>query len=95
MTVYFGFYNSSGGDRAYDARDISRIFDGMIVDGVFATVGNNLMVVENADMNIGVDGVALHAVELAQFLFKQFVVNHLRQSQRADHHQIRSILQTL
>lgn len=40
MTVSYGFYNSLNHDRLYDALDFSRIFDGIIRDGVFATVGN-------------------------------------------------------
>jgi len=54
MTLQFGFYNSVGEDRLYDAVDMSRIFDGMILDGVYAAIGDNLMVVENANMNVAV-----------------------------------------
>lgn len=32
----FGFYNSKGGDRKYDAEQIGAMFNGLITDGVFA-----------------------------------------------------------
>lgn len=39
MSVSCGFYNSLNGDRKYDAAQMSSIFDGLIVDGVFASIG--------------------------------------------------------
>lgn len=60
MTVKYGFYNSIGGDRTYDAIDFSKIFDGVITDGVFESIGNKLMVVDGAsgmDVVVG-DGKA-------------------------------------
>lgn len=39
MSVYSGFFNSSNHDRKYDAMDISRLFDGLIRDGIFASIG--------------------------------------------------------
>ena len=36
----FGFYNSKNGDRKYNASHFGRIFDGVIQDGVFGTIGN-------------------------------------------------------
>lgn len=36
----FGFYNSKNGDRKYNATHFGRIFDGVIQDGVFGTIGN-------------------------------------------------------
>lgn len=44
MAFTFGFYNSSNHDRMYDAEEFSRIFDGLITDGVYATVGNRFVV---------------------------------------------------
>lgn len=44
MSFKFGFYNSVNGDRKYDAEDFGRIFDGIISEGVFATVGKGLVV---------------------------------------------------
>ena len=40
MSVTYGFYNSLNGDRKYDAADISRIFDGLITDGIFRGYGD-------------------------------------------------------
>lgn len=39
MTLKFGFYNSVGEDRLYDATDFSEFFDGIIGDGVLQGVG--------------------------------------------------------
>ncbi len=39
MSVTSGFFNSLKGDRRYDAKQISSIFDGIITDGVFANIG--------------------------------------------------------
>lgn len=39
MSVTCGFYNSLNGDRKYDAAQMSSIFDGLIIDGVFASIG--------------------------------------------------------
>lgn len=44
MSVTCGFYNSLNGDRKYNAIQMGSIFDGLIGDGVFATVGNALAV---------------------------------------------------
>jgi microcystin-dependent protein len=52
MTVLFGFYNSLNDDRHYDSVDISRLFDGLISDGVFATYGGGLLVSENSGMQV-------------------------------------------
>lgn len=54
MALTFGFYDSVAFDRAYNARQISSIFDGIIVDGVFSTIGNSLMVYENSGMALDV-----------------------------------------
>lgn len=42
MTVTYGFYNSVSNDRTYDALQFGRMFDGVITDGVFETVGEAL-----------------------------------------------------
>jgi hypothetical protein len=44
MALTYGFYNSQNGDRTYDATDISSIFDGIIKDGVFMSIGDAFMV---------------------------------------------------
>ena len=40
----YGFYNSVSGDRKYDAKQISSIFDGIIKDGIFASIGTAMQV---------------------------------------------------
>ena len=40
----FGFYNSKGGDRKYDAEQFGAMFNGIIADGVFAHYKNALKV---------------------------------------------------
>lgn len=42
--ISYGFYNSVDGDRKYDAIQMSSIFDGVIADGVYETIGDALMV---------------------------------------------------
>lgn len=44
MAFTFGFYNSVNHDRKYNAIQMSQIFDGMILDGVYSTVGNHFIV---------------------------------------------------
>lgn len=44
MALTYGFYNSYNGDRTYDATDISSIFDGIIKDGVFMSIGDAFIV---------------------------------------------------
>lgn len=39
MSVTYGFYNSVNHDRLYDALEFSRLFDGIVKDGVFKEVG--------------------------------------------------------
>lgn len=54
MALTYGFYNSISGDRRYNAKQMSTLFDGIIRDGVFATVGQSLMVSAGSDMTINV-----------------------------------------
>lgn len=44
MAFTFGFYNSFEHDRLYDAIQVSSIFDGIILDGVYATIGEAMIV---------------------------------------------------
>jgi hypothetical protein len=44
MAVTFGFYNSMNGDRKYNAQDMSRIFNGIINDGIFMSIGTSMIV---------------------------------------------------
>lgn len=52
MSVSSGFFNSKDGDRRYDAEQMSSIFDGMINDGVYKSVGEALLVKQSSGMNI-------------------------------------------
>ena len=52
MSVTYGFYNSLNGDRRYDAIQITNIFNGLISDGIFATIGTCFVV--KADVGIDV-----------------------------------------
>ena len=47
-----GFFNSVNGDRLYNADQMSRIFDGLITDGVYESVANKLAVQPNSGMTI-------------------------------------------
>ncbi len=47
-----GFFNSINGDRLYNADQMSRIFEGLITDGVYASVANKLAVQPNNGMTI-------------------------------------------
>lgn len=44
MSLTYGFYNSLNHDRMYDAVEVSQLFDGLINDGVYQSIGGNLMV---------------------------------------------------
>jgi len=52
MALTFGFYNSVGDDRLYDARQLSSIFKGIISEGVFKSLGTKMEVVPSAGMNV-------------------------------------------
>lgn len=47
-----GFFNSVNGDRLYNADQMSRIFEGLITDGVYESVGNKMAVQPNGGMTI-------------------------------------------
>lgn len=44
MALTCGFFNSMDHDRIYDARQFARIFDGVITDGIYATIGDCFVV---------------------------------------------------
>lgn len=48
----YGFFNSVNGDRVYNAEQMSSIFEGLITDGVYESVGNKLAVQPNSGMTI-------------------------------------------
>jgi len=55
MTLKYGFYDSLSGDRVYNAGDVSSIFDGIIVDGIFASEGGQFVVSAiTSQMNVSV-----------------------------------------
>ncbi len=56
MSVIYGFYNSLNGDRKYDATQISSMFDGLIIDGIFASIGTGFVVKADTGntVNVGI-----------------------------------------
>lgn len=54
MALTFGFYNSLNGDRKYNAEQFGSIFDGVINDGVYMAIGNQ-MVVQTANYGFQVN----------------------------------------
>jgi hypothetical protein len=52
LALTYGFYNSIDGDRVYDAKDLSSLFDGIINDGIFMSIGDYLMVTASTGMDI-------------------------------------------
>lgn len=54
MSFTYGFYESKNGDRSYKARQFARLFDGLITDGVFMTVGDCFAVKPNSGMSVSV-----------------------------------------
>lgn len=55
MAVTSGFYNSMNGDRKYNSDQMSEMFDGIIADGVYATIYNQFAVSINEGMTLQVD----------------------------------------
>lgn len=54
MSITSGFFNSLNGDRKYNAEQLSSIFDGVISDGVFATIGSAFAVTASSGMEVSV-----------------------------------------
>lgn len=54
MSLTYGFYNSVSGDRKYDAKQISSIFDGIVNDGIFMSIGTALRVSASSGMTVNV-----------------------------------------
>lgn len=52
MSLTYGFYNSVSHDRKYNAEQLSSIFDGLITDGVYDTVGQCFLVRAYSGMTI-------------------------------------------
>lgn len=53
--VTYGFYNSKDHDRRYDAIQMSSIFDGIVRDGIFMSIGGCLRVKQDSGMTILVE----------------------------------------
>lgn len=54
MAITSGFFNSLNGDRKYDARQMGEMFDGLIEDGVFMSIGDALKTVPSSGMTVAV-----------------------------------------
>ena len=52
MSITFGFYDSVGGDRVYNAEQVSRMFVGFFEDGVFRNIDDGLSVEPGVGMEI-------------------------------------------
>lgn len=55
MSVRSGFFNSSNGDRKYDAEDIGNYFRGLITNGVLDSIDNRLQVTAGEGLKVNVD----------------------------------------
>lgn len=51
MAITSGFFNSLNGDRKYNSLQVSQLFDGVITDGVFMTIGNGFAVKADGNPN--------------------------------------------
>lgn len=54
MAVTYGFFNSVGNDRLYNADQMSEYFDGLVSNGVYESVGNALQVLADSGMTVKV-----------------------------------------
>ena len=54
MSLTYGFYNSLNGDRKYDAEQMGSIFDGIINDGIYQTIGDAMTVKASSGMSVNV-----------------------------------------
>ena len=52
MAFTCGFFNSYEHDRRYNSEQMSAIFDGVINDGVFESIGNKLFTIPGVGMNV-------------------------------------------
>lgn len=55
MAFTCGFFDSLSGDRKYNAKQISEIFDGVIRDGVYMSIGTRFLVEQGTGMQITVN----------------------------------------
>lgn len=54
MSVTFGFYNSLNGDRKYNAVQMGALFDGLINDGIYMSIGSQFMVKATEGLTLSV-----------------------------------------
>lgn len=54
MTFKYGFYNSSNGDRKYDAQDIAEVFDTILADGFIKGFGTQGAVTAMGGLNLNI-----------------------------------------
>ena len=54
MAVTCGYFNSINGDRKYNAETMTRYFEGLISDGVYNKVGEQLKVTSGDDLSVNV-----------------------------------------
>ena len=54
MAVTFGFYNASNHDRLYNAEQVSQLFDGLIQNGIYETIGGAMTVSPGTGMSVNV-----------------------------------------
>lgn len=54
MSFDCGFFDSVGGDRAYNAEQMSRLFDGIIRDGIFEFIGDKFKVTPGDGFSVNV-----------------------------------------
>lgn len=52
MSFSYGFYNGINHDRKYTAEQVSALFDGIITDGVFESIGDKLFTVAGTGMQV-------------------------------------------
>ncbi len=54
MSITYGFFNGSNGDRKYNADQMSEYFDGLVSNGVYENVGGALQVLASQNMEVNV-----------------------------------------
>lgn len=55
MAITYGFYNSLDGDRKYYAKQVSKIVDSLVIDGVFMHIDQHLNVKQGTGMQVLVE----------------------------------------
>lgn len=54
MSLTYGFFNSVDGDRMYNAIQVSSIFDGIIEDGIFGSIGDTFQVLATTGLGTSI-----------------------------------------